>query len=165
MEERDPTRELWGSQHQEPAKETEGAASGLGEVRVGVSPTAVRRVLQEERGSRSDSASLRAENPAETRTVWGVLRGGTPGGDGRGEMEAHSTDNRRGSCCEGRQRIGVGAVRGREGVYSPAGDTTAWVPLGNDLPREKLREGGGMEDGPQKGRGWVQCPPGRLGPY
>lgn len=77
MEERDPTQELWGSQHQEPAKETEGAASGLGEVRVGVSPTAVRRVLQEERGSRSDSASLRAENPAETRTVWGGPRGHT----------------------------------------------------------------------------------------
>lgn len=51
-----------------------------------------------------------------------------------------------------------------EGVYSPAGDTTVWVPLGNGLPREKLREGGGMEDGPQKGWGWFQCPPGRLGP-
>lgn len=30
-------------------------------------------------------------------------------------MEDRSTDNRQGSCCEGRQRIGVGAARGREG--------------------------------------------------
>lgn len=31
MEERDPTRELCGSQHQEPAKETEGEALGWAE--------------------------------------------------------------------------------------------------------------------------------------
>lgn len=47
MEERDPTRELCGSQHQEPAKETEGAAPGMGGgIRVGVPPTAVRGVVQ-----------------------------------------------------------------------------------------------------------------------
>lgn len=74
----------------------------MGEVRDGVSPMAGKSVLQGERAILIDAFGLaswsRAENPAETTTVWRAV----PGGDRWERMEDSSTDNRRDSCCEGR---------------------------------------------------------------